>query len=55
MKSHFAIQANPIWMGKARERSFLLRQRPSGSSMARAEDIHHFVELQLTEVIGRWR
>jgi len=53
MKSHFAIQANLDLDGEgACEEFSAATEADLAASMARAEDIHHFVELQLTKVIG---
>ena len=53
MKSHFAIQANLDLDGEgACEEFSATTEADLAASMAHAEDIHHFVELQLTEVIG---
>jgi argininosuccinate lyase len=53
MKSHFAIQANLDLDGEgACGESPATTEADLAASMAHAEDIHHFVELQLTRVIG---
>jgi argininosuccinate lyase len=53
MKSHFAIQANLDLDGEgACEESLATTEADLAASMAHAEDIHHFVELQLTRMIG---
>jgi argininosuccinate lyase len=54
MKNHFAIQANLNLDGDAAYEDFsATAEADLAASMAHAEDIHHFVELQLTRVIGR--
>ena len=53
MKNHFAIQANLDLDGDAACEEFsATAEADLAATMARAEDIHHFVELQLTRVIG---
>ena len=53
MKNHFAIQANLNLDGDAACEEFsATTEADLAASMAHAEDIHHFVELQLTRVIG---
>ncbi len=53
MKNHFAIQANLNLDGDAAYEEFsAATEADLAASMAHAEDIHHFVELQLTRVIG---
>ena len=53
MKNHFAIQANLNLDGDAAYEDFsAATEADLAASMAHAEDIHHFVELQLTRVIG---
>ena len=53
MKNHFAIQANLNLDGDAAYEEFsATTEADLAASMAHAEDIHHFVELQLTRVIG---
>jgi hypothetical protein len=53
MKNHFAIQANLNLDGDAAYEEFsATAEADLAASMAHAEDIHHFVELQLTRVIG---
>jgi len=53
MKNHFAIQANLNLDGEdACEEFPTTTEADLAASMARAEDIHHFVELQLTRMIG---
>jgi argininosuccinate lyase len=53
MKSHFAIQANLDLDGEGACGEFpATTEADLAATMARAEDIHHFVELQLTRVIG---
>ncbi len=53
MKNHFAIQANLNLDGDGACEEFPApTEADLAASMAHAEDIHHFVELQLTKVIG---
>ena len=53
MKNHFAIQANLDLDGEGACEEFpATTEADLAASMAHAEDIHHFVELQLTRVIG---
>jgi len=53
MKNHFAIQANLNLDGEGTYEEFpATTEADLAASMAHAEDIHHFVELQLTRVIG---
>ena len=53
MKNHFAIQANLDLDGEGACEEFpATTEADLAASMARAEDVHHFVELQLTRVIG---
>ena len=53
MKSHFAIQANLNLDGDGACEEFpATTEADLAASMANAEDIHHFVELQLSKVIG---
>jgi len=53
MKNHFAIQANLNLDGDGATEEFpATTEADLAASMANAEDIHHFVELQLTKVIG---
>jgi len=53
MKNHFAIQANLNLDGDGATEEFpATSEADVAASMAHAEDIHHFVELQLTKVIG---
>ena len=53
MKNHFAIQANLNLDGDAAYEEFsATAEADLAASMVHAEDIHHFVELQLTRVIG---
>ena len=53
MKNHFAIQANLDLDGDAACEEFsATAEADLAATMARAEDSHHFVELQLTRVIG---
>ncbi|MGP8259739.1 MAG: argininosuccinate lyase [Acidobacteriaceae bacterium] len=53
MKSHFAIQANLNLDGDGACEEFpATTEADVAASMANAEDIHHFVELQLAKVIG---
>jgi argininosuccinate lyase len=53
MKNHFAIQANLNLDGDGATEEFPATTAADlAASMAHAEDIHHFVELQLTKVIG---
>jgi argininosuccinate lyase len=53
MKNHFAIQANLNLDGEGACEEFpATSEADLAASMARAEDIHHFVELQLTRMIG---
>jgi argininosuccinate lyase len=53
MKNHFAIQANLNLDGDGATEEFpATTEADLAASMAHAEDIHHFVELQLAKVIG---
>jgi argininosuccinate lyase len=53
MKNHFAIQANLNLDGEGACEEFpATTEADLAASMAHAEDIHHFVELQLSKVIG---
>jgi argininosuccinate lyase len=53
MKNHFAIQANLDLDGAGTYEGFpATTEADVAASMGHAEDIHHFVELQLTKVIG---
>ena len=53
MKNHFAIQANLNLDGDGACEEFpATSEADLAGSMAHAEDIHHFVELQLSKVIG---
>jgi len=53
MKNHFAIQANLNLDGDGATEEFpATTEADLAASMAHAEDIHHFVELQLSKVIG---
>jgi argininosuccinate lyase len=53
MKNHFAIQANLNLDGDGATEEFpATSDADLAASMASAEDIHHFVELQLSKVIG---
>jgi len=53
MKNHFAIQANLNLDGDGVCEEFpATTEADLAASMAHAEDIHHFVELQLSKVIG---
>ena len=53
MKNHFAIQENLDLDGEGAYEEFpATAEADLAASTAHAEDIHHFVELQLTRVIG---